>query len=161
MRSKIVTIDELEDKTNELRKAENKIVATGGCFDILHAGHVEYLEKAKTFGDILILFMNSDSSVKRLKGDKRPIVSENERAIVVSGLESIDYVCIFDEDTPVKVIRRIKPDIWAKGADYEGRDLPEAKIIDDYGGRIEYIRFVDGCSSTNIVGKIINAYTGE
>jgi len=161
MKSKIICLDELKSITTDLKSEGKVVVATGGCFDILHAGHVQYLEQAKTFGDVLILFMNSDSSVRRLKGAKRPIVSEEERAIVAAGLGCIDYVCLFDENTPEKVISEIKPDIWAKGADYEGKDIPESKIINGYGGRIAYISFVEGCSSTNIVEKIIKTYTGE
>lgn len=161
MKSKIVSLDELKSITDNLKSKGKVVVATGGCFDILHAGHVQYLEQAKTYGDVLVLFMNSDSSVRRLKGPKRPIVSEEERAVVAAGLGCIDYVCLFNEDTPENVISEIKPDVWAKGADYEGKDIPEAKIINGYGGKIAYISFVEGCSSTNIVEKIIKTYTGE
>ena len=161
MKSKIVSLDELKSITDNLKSKDKVVVATGGCFDILHAGHVQYLEQAKTYGDVLVLFMNSDSSVRRLKGPKRPIVSEEERAVVAAGLGCIDYVCLFDEDTPENIISEIEPDVWAKGADYEGEDIPEAKIINGYGGKIAYISFVEGCSSTNIVEKIIKTYTGE
>jgi len=161
MKSKIVSLDELKSITDNLKSEDKVVVATGGCFDILHAGHVQYLEQAKAYGDILVLFMNSDSSVRRLKGPKRPIVTEEERAIVAAGLGCIDYVCLFNEDTPERVISEIEPDIWAKGADYEGKDISEAKIINGYGGKIAYISFVEGCSSTNIVEKIIKTYTGE
>ncbi|MCR4694737.1 MAG: D-glycero-beta-D-manno-heptose 1-phosphate adenylyltransferase [Pseudobutyrivibrio sp.] len=161
MKSKIVSLDFLVSQVSDLKAKGKVVAATGGCFDILHAGHVEYLEKAKSLGDFLVLFLNSDSSVRRLKGDERPIVPQDERAIVVAALECVDYVCVFQEDTPCDVIAKVQPDIWTKGADYRDRKIPEQEIIESYGGSIAYIDFVDGCSSTNIVRKIIKTYTGD
>lgn len=157
MQNKIVNQDELVVLVEKLKKEKKIIAATSGCFDILHAGHVTYLEKAKEKADFLILFLNTDRSVKSLKGDSRPIVPEKERAIVVAGLECINYVCLFDEKTPCNVIRKIRPNIWIKGADYRGVEIPEKSVIEEYGGNIDFVDMVDGCSSTNIIEKIKKA----
>lgn len=156
MKAKIVSLNELSEKIEQLKKEGKRIVATGGCFDLVHAGHVEYLEKAKEFGDVLVVFLNSDESVRMIKGAGRPIVSEENRAIVIAGFEAVDYVCIFSEFDPCKVIAAVKPDVWVKGADYKGKAIPEQAVIDFYGGRIEYADFKVGCSSTGIIEKIKN-----
>ncbi len=156
MKVKIVSLDELSVKLEKLKSEGKRIVATGGCFDLIHAGHVDYLERAKELGDVLVVFLNSDESVQSLKGPGRPIVSEENRAIVIAGLEAVDYVCIFSEADPCKVILAVKPDVWVKGADYKGKDIPEQAVIDSYGGRIEYADFKAGCSSTAIIEKIKN-----
>lgn len=135
-------------------KAEGKkIVFTNGCFDILHVGHVRYLNEAKALGDILILGLNSDSSVKSLKGSNRPINNESDRAEVLSALKAIDYVVIFDEKTAENIVGEIKPDIYAKGGDYSIDTLPEAKIVAEHGGKTVLLQLVDGKSSTNIINK--------
>ena len=135
-------------------KAEGKkIVFTNGCFDILHVGHVRYLNEAKALGDILILGLNSDSSVKSLKGSNRPINNESDRAEVLSALEAIDYVVIFDEKTAENIVGEVKPDIYAKGGDYSIDTLPEAKIVAEHGGKTVLLQLVDGKSSTNIINK--------
>lgn len=154
MKDKIVTVEQLKNIVKALKADGKKVVATGGCFDILHAGHVTYLEEARLKGDVLILFLNSDSSVRALKGKERPIVPENERAIVAAGLGCIDYVCIFSESTPCHVISEVKPDSFIKGGDYEGVHIPEMDVMEPYGGIVEYVSMVDGCSSTNIIEKI-------
>lgn len=154
MKSKIVTREELVLISQKLKSEGKKIAATSGCFDILHAGHVTYLEEAADRGDVMVLLLNSDSSVRGLKGDERPIVPEDERSIVVAGLGCIDYVCLFDESTPCDLISRFEPDVWVKGGDYEGKIIPEMDILEAYGGRVEYVSLVDGCSSTNIIEKI-------
>ena len=154
MKNKLLGLDVLVLEVDRLRKQEKKIVSTSGCFDILHAGHVAYLEEAKAKGDVLIVFLNSDSSVKRLKGEQRPIVPENERAMVIAGLEAVDYVCIFHEQTPCSVIEKIKPDIVIKDGDYSGKIIPEMDVVNTYGGRVEYVSMTQGCSSTNIIEKI-------
>lgn len=156
MKNKIIELDNLIKIVSKEKENGKTVVATSGCFDVLHAGHVQYLEAAKQLGDVFILFLNSDNSVKQLKGEYRPIVNETERAEVVAGLGCIDYVCIFDEITPCNVIQKTKPDFWAKGADYESVDIPEKKVIDLYGGNIKYINFKEGCSSTNIIDRIRN-----
>lgn len=136
-------------------KAEGKtIVSTSGCFDLLHAGHVKYLEQAKEKGDLLILLLNSDASVKRLKGAQRPIVNQLDRAAVAAGLESVDYLCLFDEDTPCGLIRTLRPDIVVKGGDYEGKQIPEMDAVHEYGGRTEYVQMEEGRSTTGLLEKI-------
>lgn len=154
MKNKIVTLPELIMICHEIRKEGKEIVATSGCFDILHAGHVTYLEEARQKGDVLVLLLNSDSSVRELKGVQRPIIPEQERAIVVAGLSCVDYVCLFYEKTPCEAIAGFRPDIWIKGADYAGKPIPEMQTIEEYGGRIEFVDLVRGCSSSNIVKKI-------
>ena len=135
-------------------KAEGKkIVFTNGCFDILHVGHVRYLKEAKALGDILILGLNSDCSVKSLKGSNRPINNESDRAEVLSALKAIDYVVIFDEKTAENIVGEVKPDIYAKGGDYSIDALPEAKIVAEHGGKTVLLQLVDGKSSTNIINK--------
>ena len=130
------------------------MVFTNGCFDILHAGHVRYLAKARSFGDCLVLGLNSDASVRRLKGPERPINNEQDRAEVVGGLQSVDYVVIFDEPTAEQLIAKVKPDVYVKGGDYTLETLPEAKIVQSYGGRVEFVQMVAGRSTTNVIEKI-------
>lgn len=144
-------IKELREK---LREKGNKVVFTNGCFDILHVGHLRYLEEAKALGDILIVGVNSDASVKRLKGETRPIVTENDRAEMLLGLKCVDYVAIFEEDTPIELIEAVKPDIHVKGGDYKKDDLPETKIVERHGGIVKIVSLVAGKSTTNIVKKI-------
>lgn len=154
MINKIVALDELEKVIRDAKKQGKIVVSTSGCFDILHAGHVTYLKEAREKGDILVVLLNSDSSVRALKGRERPIVPETERAIVVAGLESVNYVCIFSDRTPCGIIDRVKPDIVIKGGDYKGKQIPEMDSVAVYGGKVEYVNVVDGCSTTNIVEKI-------
>ena len=151
---KTVLKSELKDLIKELKLKGKKIVFTNGCFDILHAGHVKYLQKSAEFGDILIVGLNSDSSVKKLKGESRPINTEIDRAIVLNALSVVDYVVVFDENSPVKLLDEIKPDIYTKGADYTVETLPEAPTVLKNGGRIEFIDFVEGKSTTNIIKAI-------
>ncbi len=136
-------------------KQENKtIVFTNGCFDILHIGHLRYLKESKKFGDILIVGLNSDSSVKKLKGPKRPINNESDRAELLASLIYVDYVVIFSENSPSNLINNIKPDIYTKGADYTIETLPEAEIVQKNGGKVEFINFIEGKSTTNTIKKI-------
>ena len=138
----------------DLKKQGQKIVTTNGCFDILHVGHLRYLKKAKSFGDILVVALNSDSSTRALKGDSRPINNENDRAELLSNLNCVDIVVIFDEISPEKLLVEIAPDIHTKGADYTIETLPEAKAIIEAGGKIEFIDFIEGKSTTNVIAKI-------
>lgn len=154
MKNKIVTLDELKNCIEREKQKGKRIVFTSGCFDILHAGHVTYLEEAKSRGDILVVLLNSDSSVRSLKGDTRPIVPQQERAVVLSGLSSVDYICIFSEKTPCSIIEEIQPEIVIKGGDYDGKWIPEMDSVALYGGKVQYVNLVDGCSTTNIVEKI-------
>ena len=136
-------------------KKNGKIVFTNGCFDIIHAGHVRYLTAAKNFGDILIVGLNTDDSVRRLKGNSRPINNQNDRAEVLLGLKAVDYVILFGENTAEALISEIKPDIYVKGGDYILETLPEAKIVQSYGGRVEFVNLVAGRSTTNVIKKIL------
>ena len=137
-----------------LRQGGQKVVFTNGCFDILHAGHVTYLEAAKAQGDVLVLGLNTDESVRRLKGPERPINSELDRAKVVGALRAVDYVVLFGEQTAEAVIAEVKPDVYVKGGDYTLDTLPEAKIVQSYGGKVVFIDMVEGRSTTNIINKI-------
>ena len=140
-------------------KAENKkVVFTNGCFDVLHAGHVDYLHKAKAAGDVLILGLNSDASVKRIKGAKRPIVNEEERAFILSNLKAVDYVTLFDEDTPQEIIGELIPDILIKGADWAIEKIVGRDIVEANGGEVKTISFVTDQSTTNIIQTIIERY---
>lgn len=138
----------------ELRQKYHKIVFTNGCFDILHAGHVRYLEGARSLGDCLVIGLNSDASVRALKGEARPINNEQDRAEVLSALRAVDHVVIFGEQTAEKLIDMLRPDIYVKGGDYSVETLPEAKHVLGYGGRIEFIPFLPGRSSTNIINRM-------
>jgi len=149
----IKTIDEITSLSSELKTRDKKIVFTNGCFDLIHAGHVRYLEEAKNLGDILILGLNSDRSVKVLKGKDRPVNSEQDRAYILAALEAVDYVVIFDEDTPYNLISAIKPHTLVKGGDYEGKKVVGQDIADE----LKLIQFVDGKSTTKIIERIQNS----
>lgn len=134
-----------------------KIIATNGCFDILHVGHLRYLEKSKALGDVLVVGLNSDASVKRLKGESRPINNQDDRAEMLLGLKAVDYVVIFEEDTAEEFLKTVKPSIYTKGGDYSPSELenwPEYAVAKEIACKIELINFVDGKSSTNIINKI-------
>ena len=135
-------------------KGKNTIVFTNGCFDILHRGHVELLEQARALGDFLILGLNSDASVRRLKGSERPLVNEQDRAFILSRLEAVDAVCLFEDDTPKELIGNIKPDILVKGGDYTVETIVGHEIVQAYGGRVMTIPLISGRSTTNILNKI-------
>jgi D-glycero-beta-D-manno-heptose 1-phosphate adenylyltransferase len=151
---KLLDIAELAELVEELKNTKRKIMFTNGCFDIIHAGHVRYLQAARRLGDVLIVGLNSDSSVSLLKGPTRPINNQEDRAEVLAALSSVDYVIIFGEQTAEKLIRVIKPDIYVKGGDYVVANLPEAELIDKLGGEIVLIPEVQGRSSSNIINKI-------
>jgi len=155
---KILSREALKEKIDELRKVGKKIVFTNGCFDILHVGHTQYLRKAKNAGDILILALNSDKSVRSLKGEKRPLIPENERADVVASLESVDFVTIFHELTPLELIEYLKPDILIKGGDWDEEQVVGKDSIKKWGGRVIIIPEIKGSSTTNIIESILNIY---
>ena len=139
----------------ENQKANGKkIVFTNGCFDILHVGHLTYMNEAKAQGDILIVGVNSDESVRRLKGLSRPINTEKDRAELLSGLKAVDFTVIFDEDTPMELIDELKPSIHVKGGDYKKEDLPETVVVEKHGGEVRILKFVEGKSTTNIINKV-------
>ena len=150
----LIAREDIEKFCEVLRKSGKRVVFTNGCFDILHAGHVRYLEKARALGDCLVLGLNSDASVRRLKGPSRPVNREEDRAEVVGALKSVDYVTIFDEPTASELIALVKPAVYAKGGDYTLDTLPEAKIVQSYGGEVAFIDLVEGRSTTNIIEKI-------
>lgn len=154
-----VDLNGLIEIRRRAEKEGKKIVFTNGCFDILHRGHVHYLEKAKTLGDILIVGLNSDESVKKIKGEKRPIVSQDDRAFVLSALGCVDYVCIFDEETPEELIKKLVPDILVKGADWEKEDIVGKDIVEKSGGQVVTIPEVKGKSTKKIIHTIIDRYT--
>lgn len=151
---KVIEKDKVEDLLKSLRAKKKVVVATNGCFDILHVGHVRYLKKSKSFGDILIVGLNSDISVHSLKGDGRPINNENDRAEVLCALDCVDYVVLFDEDSPKDLLEIIKPNVYTKGADYTLKTLPEADVILRNNGWVEFIDFVEGKSTTKIIDKM-------
>ncbi|MDQ7047907.1 MAG: D-glycero-beta-D-manno-heptose-7-phosphate kinase [Sulfurovum sp.] len=148
--SHIKSFDALKIQVDRLKKLGKKIVFTNGCFDILHRGHVSYLDIAKSYGDVLILGLNSDESVRALKGKNRPINSEEDRAYILSALESIDFVTIFSDDTPYELIKMVEPDVLVKGGDYEGKEV----VGSDIAGEVKLVQFVDGRSTTKTIHKI-------
>ncbi len=156
--SNIKNINELAEIRKELKLQNKKVVFTNGVFDILHAGHVDYITKAKAKGDILIVAVNSDSSVKKIKGELRPIVPQNERAFIISSLKPVDYVVIFDEETPYEVIKKIIPDALVKGADWSLENIVGRDIVEANGGKVETIEFVNDSSTTNIIKTILERF---
>lgn len=154
----LLDCENAENFISGLKKQHKKVVFTNGVFDILHVGHLTYLEEAKSFGDILVVGINSDSSVKINKGDKRPINSEFDRAKMILGLKPVDYAVIFNEKTPVEIIEKIKPDIHIKGGDYKKEDLPETKVVEENGGIVKILSFVDNKSTTGVIEKILDVY---
>jgi len=155
---KIRGCDALRALLDAERQQGKKVVFTNGCFDLLHVGHVKYLQRAHQLGDLLVLGLNSDDSIRRLKGENRPLIGQQERAHILAALDCIDYVVIFDEDTPFELIEALHPDILVKGGDYSPEDVVGKDIVESYGGRVELITFVDGKSTTNIIEKILKQY---
>ena len=147
-------LEELRKLVGDLKSQGKRIVFTNGCFDILHAGHVDYLEKAKSFGDVLIVGMNSDSSIRRIKGEKRPIVPESYRARVLVGLRAVDYVFIFSDDTPYEVIKVVRPHVLVKGADWKLEEI----VGREFAERVERIPFEYDISTTKIIEMIKERY---
>ena len=143
----------------KLKEQNRKVVFTNGVFDILHSGHVDYLSKAKSLGDILIVGVNSDSSVRRIKGKKRPIINETERAFIISNLKPVDFVTLFDEDTPQKLIEDIIPDVLIKGADWALDKIVGKDIVEKNGGIVQTIEFVNEQSSSKIIKSILDRYS--
>jgi D-beta-D-heptose 7-phosphate kinase / D-beta-D-heptose 1-phosphate adenosyltransferase len=141
-----------DDVVQRVRAAGGTVVATGGCFDLLHAGHVALLRAARALGDCLVVCLNSDGSVRRLKGEGRPLVTALDRARVLAALECVDAVEVFGEDTPEQVLRRLRPDVWAKGGDYGLADLPEAAVLHEWGGQAVLLPYLDGRSTTALIG---------
>ena len=139
---------------SKIRSENKKIVFTNGCFDIIHPGHIHVLSQAKLLGDILVVGLNSDKSVKNLKGKERPLVNESDRAKILLSIKYVDYVTIFDESTPKDIIKKIKPDTLVKGGDYIVDDSVGSKFVIDSGGRVEIVKFLDGYSSSNYIDNL-------
>ena len=158
VKDNLLTVEEMRKEIVKLQKDGKRVVFTNGVFDILHIGHLTYLEEAGNLGDILVVGVNSDASVKVNKGDKRPINSEKNRAYVLLGTKFVNYAVIFDEKTPEKLLDILKPDVHVKGGDYKKEDLPETKIVEGNGGEVKILSFVDNVSTTQIINKIIEAY---
>ncbi len=153
----LVQREDLRALIDTIHHAGKTVVTTNGYFDILHVGHVRYLEKTKTFGDYLIVLLNSDKSVKSIKGPSRPVNNEMDRAEILSALRCVDYVVLFDEDSPRNLLDEMKPDVYTKGADYTMETLPEADIMKKNGTRVEFIDFVEGKSTTKTIEKMKEA----
>jgi len=152
------SVSELKLICKRLKSEGKKIVFTNGCFDLVHAGHIDYLSKAKAMGDVLIVGLNSDDSVTRLKGEKRPILNEHERAFILSNIKPVDYVILFNEDTPQKLIEELLPDILVKGEDWAIEDIVGADVVIANGGKVKNIKFVNDQSTSKIIDKIVASY---
>ena len=150
----VLTHSSLNIVISKMRSDHKKIVFTNGCFDIIHPGHIHVLTKAKLFGDILVVGLNSDKSIKKLKGKERPFINESDRAKILLSIKYVDYVIIFDELTPRKIIEKIKPNTLVKGGDYIVDDIVGSKFVIDSGGRVEIVKFLDGYSSSNYIDNI-------
>lgn len=159
IKDKIVSLEQIKDIRIKAKKEGKKVVFTNGCFDILHRGHVEYLEKARMLGDILIVGLNTDNSVRKWKKDnKRPINNEEDRSIVLSALESVNYVVLFDDLTPERIISEILPDVLVKGGDYDINQIVGRDIVWNNGGEVKTIRLTDGKATTNVIKTILERY---
>jgi len=151
---KVLSKEQLVNDISSLKKKSKKIVFTNGCFDILHPGHVSYLAEARSLGDILVVGLDTDESVRKLKGESRPIQNQEARAKVLTSLRSVDYVCFFGEGNPEPLIEAIVPDVLVKGGDWQPEQIRGSKFVRASGGEVKSLKFVEGNSTTNIVGKI-------
>lgn len=156
MMDKLVSLGQLKRLVAQFRSNGKRIAWTNGCFDIIHAGHVDYLERSKAYGDVLVVGLNSDASVKQLKGELRPIFGEQDRAKVLCALSAVDLVIIFQDKSPIKIIEQLLPDFYIKGGDYtiDTIDQAERKVVEGYGGQIVLLPMISGVSSSIIVEKI-------
>ena len=158
MKGKIKTREELQRLIHNLKRSGKRIVFTNGCFDILHVGHVRYLEQAKSLGDVLVVGINSDRSVRGLKGPRRPILPVEERGEILSGLGCTDYITVFDEQTPFELIFLLQPDVLVKGGDWTPEQVVGREVVEGSGGRVVILPFVEGSSTTNIIDVILEKY---
>jgi len=143
-----------------LRRAGKRVVFTNGTFDILHRGHVEYLQAAQRMGDVLVVGLNTDASIRRIKGDKRPINPNRDRAAVLAALGCVDYVCMFGDDTPQRLIAALIPDVLVKGADWNANAIVGKDVVESHGGRVRRIRLTRGRSTTNVIQRVLQKYRG-
>lgn len=158
---KIKKINEMRGAVARLRAEGKKVVFTNGCFDILHVGHVRYLKKAKSYGDVLVVGLNSDRSVRRIKGEKRPILPQRERSEILAALEFVDYIVPFGEPDPLRLIETLRPDVLVKGADWPLDRIIGREVVKKIGGRVVRVPLVRGASSTGIIERILKAYCGS
>lgn len=149
---------EMARERESLRRAGKLLVFTNGSFDLLHAGHVRYLRDAASLGDLLVVGLNSDASVRSYKDPRRPIIPQDDRAELLAALEMVDYVVLFEEDTAEALVTELRPDIYVKGGDYQARELPEARVVEGYGGRVELVPYQESRSSTGIIQRILELY---
>jgi D-beta-D-heptose 7-phosphate kinase / D-beta-D-heptose 1-phosphate adenosyltransferase len=157
--TKIISLSSLKRKIQRLKQDGKRIVFTNGCFDILHYGHIKYLQDAKAKGGYLVVAVNSDSSIKKIKAKNRPVVGQVDRLKVVAALGCVDFVVLFNEDNPLKVIKAIKPDILIKGADWRKQKIVGADFVESYGGKVQTINLVKGRSTSAIIEKIVRGFT--
>lgn len=160
MMSRVLSRRALKRAVSALRKEGKRVVFTNGCFDLLHIGHVRYLAEARACGDALVVGVNSDRSVRKLKGKGRPLTPERERAELLASLSSVDYVTIFDEDTPLELVAEIKPDVLVKGSDYGRREIVGGDVVEAGGGKVARIPLVEGRSTRGLIRKIVRTYGG-
>lgn len=158
LEEKIKNLNALKKIILKLKENGKKIVFTNGCFDLLHYGHVKYLEDAKRKGDILVVAINSDASIRKIKGKKRPVVSQKDRLSLIAALESVDYVVLFNEETPLKLIKELKPDVLVKGADWDKKQIVGTNFVSSYGGKASTIKLIKGRSTTNLIKKIVRLF---
>ncbi len=156
---KIVNSAEMVRIRTDLRREKKLLVFTNGCFDIIHRGHIEYLQKAKALGDTLIVGINTDASVRRIKGEHRPIIEQDDRLYIVSNLSPVDFVCPFDEDTPLQLITLLEPDILVKGADWDINAIVGKNIVENHGGRVVRIDFLPNRSTSGIIERILDRFS--
>ena len=156
---KVLPLNQLQIERERLRQAGKKVVFTNGCFDLLHPGHVRYLQQARALGDALIVALNSDRSVRELKGDKRPILTEAERSEVMAALACVDFVTVFDEPTPREIISALLPDVLVKGGDWGVDAIVGREEVEAAGGKVMSLAFVEGCSTTDVIERIAQRYS--
>ena len=154
----IKTVEEMKKIRQQLKDQNKKVVFTNGCFDLIHAGHVDYLSKAKAFGDVLVVGLNSDASVMKIKGSKRPILIETERSFIISNLKPVDYVVLFNEDTPKLLIEELLPDVLVKGADWAIENIVGKDVVLANGGEVKTIEFVNDQSTSRIIKIIVDRF---
>ncbi len=154
----LVTLDEMIKIRKKLKENSKSVVFTNGCFDLIHAGHIDYLLKSKSLGDILIVGLNTDNSIKKIKGETRPIISQDQRAFVLSNIKPVDYVCFFDEETPERIISELIPDILVKGSDWPIDKIVGRQIVESNGGKVVTIDFVNNQSTSNIIKIILERH---
>lgn len=158
IKSKILDLKTLCKILQQERIAGKRVIFTNGCFDILHRGHIEYLSEAAELGDVLVIGLNADASVRKLKGESRPAVDEQSRSLTLAAFEFVDYVVVFSDDTPVGLMKDLQPDIWVKGGDYKNiEELPEYDLMMKIGGEVKILPFVEGFSTTDIYNKILGS----